>query len=224
MTTITENYTVYMHIFPNGKRYVGITGQKLKDRWRVNGNGYRPQKLVYRAIQKYGWDNIEHIVIAENLSAFDAGELEKSIIAKYNTTDFRYGYNQSVGGENSPIGVKRSDETRKRLSQSHLGQKCWNKGKHLSDETKEKLRNVNLGKILDESVKRKISTKNKGIKPSALAISNATKSCSKAVIRICDNAYFKSATIASSQTGVPLNTITRHCRNEVKKPRWKYVK
>lgn len=221
---MNENYIVYMHIFPNGKRYVGITGQNLKDRWRVNGNGYKPQKLVYRAIQKYGWENIEHVIISETLSASEAGKLEKKIIAEYKTTDPDYGYNQSIGGENSPIGVKRSDETRKRLSQSHLGQKCWNKGKHLSEATKEKLRNANLGKTLDESTKKKISEKNKGVKPSDLAILNAIKTCSKAVVRICDNAYFESATIASKQTGVSLNTITRHCRNEVKVPKWKYVK
>lgn len=219
-----NTYIVYMHIFPNGKRYVGITGQRTKDRWRVNGNGYKPQKLVYRAIQKYGWDNIDHVIIAENLSASEAGELERKVIAKYKTNNPDYGYNQSVGGENSPVGVKRSDETRKLLSQSHLGQKSWNKGKHLSEETKQKLRSANLGKILDDSTKKKISEKNKGIKPSELAILNAIKACSKAVVRICDNEYFESATIASNQTGIPLNTITRHCRNEVKVPKWKYVK
>ena len=35
-----NNYTVYCHIFPNGKRYVGITKQKPEYRWD-NGNGYR---------------------------------------------------------------------------------------------------------------------------------------------------------------------------------------
>lgn len=85
MTKKNENiseechYTVYIHIFPNQKKYVGITGQRTKDRWRVNGNGYKPQKLVYRAIKKYGWENIEHIIVAENLSVTKAGELEKKL-------------------------------------------------------------------------------------------------------------------------------------------------
>ena len=42
---MTEHkYAVYMHIFPNKKKYIGITGQKPKERWRVNGNGYKPRK------------------------------------------------------------------------------------------------------------------------------------------------------------------------------------
>ena len=32
-----HKYAVYMHIFPNKKKYIGITGQKPKERWRVNG-------------------------------------------------------------------------------------------------------------------------------------------------------------------------------------------
>lgn len=136
---ITDNtFTVYIHIFPNNKRYVGITGQALSARWRVNGNGYKPQRFMYKAIKKYGWENIKHVIVAEKLSASEAGELEKKLIARYNTTDPDYGYNQSTGGENSPIGVKRSEETRERLRQSHLGKKPWNKGQPLSDSAKQR--------------------------------------------------------------------------------------
>ena len=35
-----ENYKVYMHIFPNSKKYIGVTKRALKDRFD-NGNGYR---------------------------------------------------------------------------------------------------------------------------------------------------------------------------------------
>lgn len=98
-------YSVYMHICPNGKRYVGITAQDVKRRW-ANGIGYRQQKHFYNAIIKYGWDNIEHIVIARDLTKRAAGELEQRLIAKHKTTDRRYGYNKSVGGEYSRNGVK----------------------------------------------------------------------------------------------------------------------
>lgn len=30
-----RNYLVYCHIFPNGKRYIGVTGQKPYDRWQA---------------------------------------------------------------------------------------------------------------------------------------------------------------------------------------------
>lgn len=216
-------YTVYMHIFPNGKRYVGITGQKVKDRWRVNGNGYKPQKMVYRAIKKYGWENIEHIIIAENLSVSEASKLERQTIAKYQTTNPMYGYNQSIGGENSPIGVKRSEETRRKLSVSHIGKKN-NTIRHLTEEEKQHLREINIGKHLSEETRRKISKANKGTKPTAYAVEMCKKACNKPVICLLTGIKYESATIASRDTGEPRNTITRHCRGEVQVPRWKFQK
>lgn len=218
-----DSYTVYMHVFPNGKRYVGITGQGVKERWRVNGNGYKPQKLVYRAIKKYGWDNIEHVIIAENLSLSNAEELEKNLIAQYQTTNSDFGYNQSTGGENSPIGVKRSEETKKKLSLSHIG-KAGKKGFHLSEQQKEHLRIINSGKKLSEETRKKISEKNKGQKPSALAVKRVKEVCNKPVVCIETGIEYESATIAGEKTGVPRNTITRHCRGEVVNPRWSFLK
>lgn len=45
-----KKYIVYCHIFPNGKRYVGITSQKPNERWR-NGRGYKGSNAVYNAIK-----------------------------------------------------------------------------------------------------------------------------------------------------------------------------
>ena len=47
-----HNYSVYELIFPNGKRYIGLTGQEPESRWK-NGEGYKGQ-LVYKPIKKYG--------------------------------------------------------------------------------------------------------------------------------------------------------------------------
>lgn len=222
MKNENRRYTVYMHIFPNGKRYVGITGQKTKDRWRINGNGYKPQKLVYRAIKKYGWENIKHIIVAENLTVIEASELEKKTIERYKTVDLRFGYNQSTGGENSPIGVRRSGETKRKLSIAHIGQ-VHTKGQHLTEEQKQHLREMNLGKKLSEETKKKISDKNKGQKPSELAIKRVKEVCSKPVICLETGIIYESATIASIESGEHRNTITNHCRKEVQKRRWAFV-
>lgn len=48
-----ENYKVYMHRFPNGKVYIGITCQKPEYRWN-KGKHYRKQSLIFNAIMKYG--------------------------------------------------------------------------------------------------------------------------------------------------------------------------
>ena len=75
------SYTVYVHTFPNGKRYVGITCQDVKRRWR-DGKGYEGQ-VVYDAIIKYGWDNVKHEILFEGLTKEQAEEEEKALIKRY---------------------------------------------------------------------------------------------------------------------------------------------
>lgn len=121
-----NNYFVYIHICPNGKRYIGLTGRTPEIRWGVNGRGYKAHNLhFYNAILKYGWDNIEHNIIARGLSKDEACVLEKYLISKYKTTDRAYGYNKSTGGEMSGAGVKRtlSAETRRKISEVQKGKK-----------------------------------------------------------------------------------------------------
>ena len=86
------NYTVYMHIAPNGKRYIGITKQQPKSRWR-GGSGYKRHTHFCNAIKKYGWDNIEHIILYSNVSREFAIKKEIELISKYKSNDKRYGYN-----------------------------------------------------------------------------------------------------------------------------------
>ena len=150
-----NNYTVYVHISPNNKRYIGITGRKPKYRWN-NGKGYIDNKHFYNAILKYGWDNIEHVIVAENLSKDDACKMEKELIKKYNTTNCENGYNQSTGGEYGSIGVvfteerkrkigeahkgmKHTEEAKKKMSEGHKGLTTWNKGRHWTEREKEKM-------------------------------------------------------------------------------------
>ena len=64
MTNQMNNYKVYVHIFPNDKKYVGITMQEPRELWN-RGHGYKKCPKVYQAIMKYGWDNIHHIVLEE---------------------------------------------------------------------------------------------------------------------------------------------------------------
>ena len=44
-------WTVYEHITPSGKRYIGITSQKPEKRWS-NGRGYDKGSAFRRAIDK----------------------------------------------------------------------------------------------------------------------------------------------------------------------------
>lgn len=89
------NYCVYEHIFPNGKRYIGISNNAEK-RWR-NGKGYETQPKMARAIKKYGWDNVGHNIVVDNVTKEQAETLERYLIAELHTIED--GYNVSTGGQ-----------------------------------------------------------------------------------------------------------------------------
>lgn len=92
-------YTVYKHTCPNGKVYIGITKQKPERRWGGNGIGYKENEYFYRAIQKYGWNNIKHEIIAEGLTEDEANEMEIDLISQYRANDRSRGYNKHYGGK-----------------------------------------------------------------------------------------------------------------------------
>ena len=70
-----RKYKVYMHISPIGKKYIGITKQSLKKRFD-NGRGYKGCFRFKKAIDKYGWENIEHILLKDNLTEEEAKKME----------------------------------------------------------------------------------------------------------------------------------------------------
>lgn len=106
-----NSYSVYIHITPNNKKYIGITKNAPTWRWR-NGSGY--SRLVFgNAIKKYGWNNIQHHIVATNLSLKEAEAMEVALISFFKTTNPKYGYNVSLGGH---IGLQEaSPEFKERL-------------------------------------------------------------------------------------------------------------
>lgn len=105
-----RTYCVYVHINKvNGKRYYGITCQLPQERWK-RGSSYKGQPKFYNAIVKYGWDNFEHNVVQSGLSKIEAAELEVALIAEFRTTENAYGYNVSIGGEQSGRKYKTAEE------------------------------------------------------------------------------------------------------------------
>ena len=131
-----NNYKVYCHLFPNGKRYIGITKQRLAIRFK-NGYGYQRCPIMWKAIQKYKWRNIEHNVLFENLTKEEAETKEIELIAKYKSNDRKFGYNIANGG--NCIGTV-SEETKKIISNKNKGKPNKYKGMPRSEETKRKIR------------------------------------------------------------------------------------
>lgn len=86
-----KTYTVYKHITPNGKVYIGAS-KNYGSRFGTNGRGYGHQPF-WQAIQEFGWENIKHEIIADGLSKHQAEALEAKVIAEHNATDHEFGYN-----------------------------------------------------------------------------------------------------------------------------------
>ena len=142
-------FVVYIHTSPLGKRYVGITSRDTVERWGLSGNGYKENKHFYSAIIKYGWDNFTHDIVAENLSLTEASDLESYLIHKFDTMNPDHGYNHTTGGNWS----KPSEEVRVKLRQMMKekwkdkdyrravieGNRLSQSGKHLSEETRDKI-------------------------------------------------------------------------------------
>lgn len=188
MGTEENKWCVYIHRnVINEKAYIGITKSNPKIRWGNNGRGYgKAQVAFYGAIQKYGWDNFEHIIWAENLTEKEAKDWEIRLIAIFKTNcckykDMAYGYNMTDGGDgvSGPFseehkrkigeankGKIRSEETRKKIGDAH---------RDPSEETRRKMRenhpdmfgknNPNFGRHHTEEEKKRISEKNKGKVP-----------------------------------------------------------
>ena len=73
-----NNYSVYQHVTPDKMYYFGQTNN-IKRRWEANGIHYKETSL-YPYIEKFGWDNIQHIVLFENQSKENALFIENFLI------------------------------------------------------------------------------------------------------------------------------------------------
>ena len=82
-------YYIYRHILPDGKSYIGMT-KNTKARFRSKGNGYKKCTKFYKAIEKYGWDNILTEILFTVEDDSTARGLEKEMIEKYNSIEDGY--------------------------------------------------------------------------------------------------------------------------------------
>ena len=73
-----NNYSVYQHVTPDGMYYFGQT-QNVERRWRNNGVEYK-RTALQPYIEKFGWDNIQHIILFENQKKENALWIENFLI------------------------------------------------------------------------------------------------------------------------------------------------
>jgi len=137
----------------NGKGYVGITTRTLCRRWHEHVNvPHSSAKYLHRAIQKHGSDSFDIYPIASAVGDLsNLKELEKILISQFETFAPN-GYNLTLGGDGVfgykqtaeqaeksrtlRLGVKHSEETKKKMSCAHSGENNHFFGRRHSEETK----------------------------------------------------------------------------------------
>lgn len=220
-----RKFIVYKHICPNGKMYIGVTCDKLNRRWQ-NGKGYKHNKHFTNAIKKYGWDNIKHEILYENLSKEEAEQKEIELISKYKLTNRIYGYNCADGGLLGSPGHIVDTNARNKISEANKGKKAWNKGIPMTEEAKKKLRqslkkrgfkgmnNPFYGHKHSEETREKLSKSHKGNIPWNKGVPMKQKSkekMSKPVICVDTGVVYYSLSEASRLSGVFVGNISKCC-------------
>lgn len=141
ITATPNNYTVYVHETPNGKRYVGITSLEPENRW-ARGHGYAHNEHFMKAIKKYGWDNIRHTIIENGLTEREAETAERKYIKEFRSNDRAFGYNLTDGGER---GKRHSEESKRKMSEKQKGRPSLRKGTHMTPEARARASEAHKG-------------------------------------------------------------------------------
>jgi group I intron endonuclease len=139
MVNVNKPYIVYKHTSPSGKVYIGITCETTAQRWK-RGKGYRSNQVFWKAIQKYGWDNIKHEILYSGLTSEEASQKEIELIAKYKSNVKGYGYNVASGGGVN-CGFTINDSVRQKISEANKGKNNGMYGKRFK-HTEEALKKI----------------------------------------------------------------------------------
>ena len=116
-------YTVYRHITPDGKSYIGCTSNTIRERWN---QGYQHNVAFAQAYHQYGWNGMTHEILADNLKESIAYDIEREMISKYQSDNPAFGYNISMGGKATyarltNTGAVFTEKHRKNLSKALKG-------------------------------------------------------------------------------------------------------
>lgn len=171
----------------NGKKYVGITTLDPEERFKSHIKASKAKKLnlclIHKAIKKYGKEQFL-LTTLEQCFQHELGEREIYWISKMKTFVNDYpnlGYNMTLGGEHSIRGYHHTPETRTLIASAMSGEKnpFFGKkhkesslmamkaklvGRHMSQETKEKISASSRGKQVSNVTIEKIAAKNRGKK------------------------------------------------------------
>lgn len=145
----TFNYIYLITNILDGKIYIGKhSTDNLDDGYMGSG------VALHRAYNKYGIEHFTKKILAYADTLEKLNWFERYYIKKYNAKSSK-GYNLTNGGDGK-VGCFITEETKKKLSESHKGKKFPNR-KPMSEEQKCKISKARIGKKHSEETKRKIS-------------------------------------------------------------------
>ena len=148
-----NTWTIYMYQFPNGKKYIGKTSRRMSRRQGANFKGYETCTLVYRAIQKYGSENIrQEILFQDQMTDEESSRLEQMCILLFQTNVYRFndpqrGYNLTDGGQGQKGRKLVGSELQRSLRQLDEYHDKW-RGSHHTEESKRKMSLAKKGRNL----------------------------------------------------------------------------
>ena len=197
----------------NGKVYIGLTTKTLEHRKRIHERDSRTKDTYfYRAMRKYGPESFTWEVLDDSAKTIEElEELERFYIKQYDSFDNKdKGYNTQSGG-NSLYQI--TEEERKNRSERVKGEKnpmygvpSPNKGKHLSEEHRNKISEALKGRVI----------------PSIIGENNYN---ARKVRNITTGEIFNTITEASKAYETSRTNIGRACRTgmNAKGCKWEYL-
>ena len=166
-TTMNKKYVVYEHVTPDGMYYFGQT-QNVERRWSNNGAEYKGTALQ-PYIEKFGWENIKHIILFENQTKEDALFIEDFLIEtaredgvcinqrRSGLISKEEGYDKNQSKQYYEINKEQVQERHKQYYETNKD-KILEQQKKYQDEHKDKIRKYqceyydeNRDKILEQS-------------------------------------------------------------------------
>ena len=189
----------------NGKKYVG-KALDIDARWRSHrcelNKGVHVNRHLQRAWKKNG-ANAFRFYVLEELEPNELCSAEIKWIQKLNT--FGNGYNLTAGGEGQ-AGRCLTEEQKKHLSEINMGDKNPNYGLKRTAETRQRMSDSMKGKKrgkMSENQRKAISNGNRGKRKPWF---------DKPVILVETGQEFRSISEAAKQTGCSVSGISSVCR------------
>lgn len=147
-------FYTYAHYTPEGRLFYIGKGSGNRRAYNFHKRNAHWKSIV----AKYGNPDVQ--ILAHWDTEEEAFDHERLLISCFRNLGHKL-CNFTNGGE-GVSGLKHNEETRKKMSFSRLGKT----GHKCSEETKQKLREINLGNKHSEETKEKLSILNKGIQNS----------------------------------------------------------